>query len=169
MGLCRALGFLGALAFGPTLACNPEAPVPPIMEEQGYDRVAMEFLLKDVETVAVGRFSGRLDILVEGAGSEGYPSFVFELTDGWKKVAQRRQVISGYWIPCELEPQVGNHYIIYLTAGRPLHLLSAREAEAEFEALGEFDWFYDQRGELIRPDLVNDVGEDVSPDKEAGE
>ncbi|MGI9265503.1 MAG: hypothetical protein ACR2QU_11290 [Gammaproteobacteria bacterium] len=169
MGLCRALGLLGAMAFGQALACNPDAPVPPIMENQGYDRIAMDFLIDDVETIAVGRFVGRLDVLVEGASSENFPSFVFELTDGWKAVAPRRQVFGGYWIPCQLEPQVGNHYIIYLTAGRPFHLLSAREADSEFEALGEFDWFYDQRGQLIRPDLVNEVGESASPGEASGE
>ena len=39
----------------------------------------------------------------------------------------------------------------------------------EVEALGDVDWFYDQRGTLIRPELVNEVGEDADDTDEGPE
>ena len=161
-----ALTALTALTSRQAFACNPDAPVPPIMEDHGYDRIAMEYLLDDAQSVAIGRYTGRLDIVVEGGATGGHPNFLFELTDGWKAVMPRRQVISAYWIPCPMEFQIGSHYMMYFTEGRPLYLLSAREASPEFDALGEFDWFYNQRGQLIRPDLVNEVGEQDSKESE---
>ena len=157
---------LVTLASRLTFACNPDAPVPPIMEDHGYDQIAMEYFLDDAQSVAIGRYTGRLDIVVEGGATGGHPNLLFELTDGWKAVMPRRQVISAYWIPCPIEFQIGSHYMMYFTEGRPLYVLSAREASPEFDVLGEFDWFYDQRGQLIRPDLVNEVGEQDSEESE---
>jgi hypothetical protein len=166
MGVRIVLIVLTALAARQVFACNPGAPVPPIMEDHGYDRIAMEYLIDNAQSVAIGRYTGRLDIVVEGDEAGGQRRFLFELTDGWKVVMPRRQVISDYWIPCPLEFRIGSHYLMYFTAGRPLYLLSAREADPEFDALGDFDWFYNQRGELIRPELVREVGEQSA--KEAG-
>ena len=166
MRVRKVLVVLAAMTARQVFACNPDAPVPPIMEDHGYDRVAMEYFIENAQSVAIGRYTGRLDIVVEGDEAGGHPRFLFELTDGWKVVVPRRQVVSDYWIPCPLEFQMGSHYMIYFTEGRPIYLLSAREAGPEFDVLGELDWFYDQRGELIRPDLVSEVGEHAA--KETG-
>jgi hypothetical protein len=166
MGVGKVLIVLAAMAVRQAGACNPDAPLPPIMEDHGYDRMAMEYLVENAQSVAIGRYTGRLDILVEGDTAGGHQNFLFELTDGWKSVMPRRQVINAYWIPCPAEFQTGSHYIMYLTEGRPLYLLSVREAGPEFDLLGELDWFYDQRGELIRPDLVNEVGAHEIEEKE---
>lgn len=152
-------GWLAALALvsgPPALACNPAPPVPPVMEGHGYDETARETLLKQSPGIAVARYSKRLDLTIGEASSR--PDYVFEVTEGWRGVAPRRLVIGGYWISCELELRPGGHYLLYLEGARPLHILPAEEAATEVEALGDLDWFYDQHGTLIRPELVNEVG-----------
>jgi hypothetical protein len=147
-----------ALFAGPTaLACNPSPPVPPVMEGHGYDETAREVLLSRSPGIAVARYGTRLELKI---GEEsGQPDYVFEVTEGWRGVAPRRLVIGGYWISCELDLRPGGHYLLYLEGTRPLHILPAEQAAPEVEALGDLDWFYDPHGNLIRPELVNRVGE----------
>ncbi len=140
-------------------ACNPEPPVAPIMAGHDYDAVAMEYLIRDADSIVVGRYTGRLDIMVRDADSEDASrvSYLFELTDGWKGIRPRSQAIGGYWVSCELQPQVGTHYLMFMAGAQPLHIVAVRDASAEFEELGDFDWFYDTKGELIRNELVKEI------------
>jgi hypothetical protein len=158
---------LGVALAGPARACNPAPPVPPILEGYDYDETARSLLLESSPGVAVARFSKRLDLTIGDAASQ--PDYVFEVSEGWRRVAPRRLLIGGYWVDCELDLRPGGHYLLFLEGERPLHILRAEEAAPEVEALGDLDWFYDQRGTLVRPELVNDVGEDENPDEAAGD
>ena len=55
---------------------------------------------------------------------------------------------------------------LFQTVGGQAYL---RRRSPEVEALGDVDWFYDQRGTLIRPELVNEVGEDADDTDEGPE
>ncbi len=147
---------------GPALACNPSPPVPPILEGYDYDATARELLLESAPGVAVARFSKRLDLMIGDATSQ--PDYVFEVSEGWGRVAPRQLLIGGYWVDCELDLRPGGHYLLYLEGERPLHILPAEVAAPEVEALGDLDWFYDQRGTLVRPELVKDVGAEAVED-----
>jgi hypothetical protein len=158
-----------ALAVGaPALACNPTPPVPPVLEGYAYDDTARRLLLETAPGIAVARFNRRMDLSIGGGSNQ--PDYVFEVSEGWGRVAPRRLVFGGYWISCELDLRPGGHYLLFLEGERPLYILPAELAAPEVEALGDIDWFYDQRGTLIRPELVNEVGEDAGDDKgEQGE
>ena len=139
-------------------ACNPTPPVPPVLEGYTYDETARGLLLESAPGIAIARFSRRLDLSIGEAASE--PDYVFEVTEGWRRVAPRSLVIGGYWIDCELDLRRGGHYLLYLEGERPIYILRAEEASVEVATLGELDWFYDQSGNLVRPELVKEVGED---------
>ena len=47
MGVRKVLVVLAAMTARQVFACNPDAPVPPIMEDHDYDRVAMEFFIEN--------------------------------------------------------------------------------------------------------------------------
>lgn len=162
----RYLPLLALLSGAPALACNPTPPVPPVLEGYAYDETAREVLLEQSPGIAVARFSKRLDLTIGDAASE--PDYVFEVTEGWRRVAPRRLVIGGYWVDCELDLRPDGYYLLYLEGERPLYILRAEAAAPEVLALGDLDWFYDQRGTLIRPELVKDVGA-AEPGNDAGE
>jgi hypothetical protein len=163
----RLFVLLALAAGAPALACNPTPPVPPVLEGYAYDDTARRLLLETAPGVAVARFSRRLDLSIGGASDQ--PDYVFEVTEGWQRVPPRRLVIGGYWISCELDLRPGGHYLLFLEGERPLYILPAEAAAPEVEALGDVDWFYDQRGTLIRPELVNEVGEDADDTDEGPE
>ena len=139
--------------------------MPPILEGYEYDETARRLLLESSPGVAVARFSKRLDLTIGEATSQ--PDYVFEVSEGWGRVAPYRLLIGGYWVDCDLDLRPGGHYLLYLEGERPLYILPAEEAAPEVLALGDLDWFYDQRGTLIRPELVKELpgeaaGEDVA-------
>ena len=157
----RALAALLALACAaPVAACNPDPPRPPILEGQPYDEVARDFLLANAPTVAVLRLEGRMDLVFEhdGPARADFGSYQFELVEGWGETLPARISVSGWWIPCEPGLVKGGHYLAYMEGRRPLYLVPAGEAGTEIERLGGVDWFYDVRGQLVRPELVDDVG-----------
>lgn len=156
------------LCVGPALACNPDPPVPPILEGHDYDSMAMEYLIRDSDTVALARYESRVDLLIEGEseGAGERTRYVFTLTEGWKKALPARLVVPGYWLSCELPMRVGGKYLMYLAGSVPAHILPAETAAAEIATLGDLDWFYSQTGELIRPDLLQDLGRAPGPEED---
>lgn len=162
-----AFGLL--LAWGPVLACNPSPPVPPILEGHEYDRMAMEYLVRDSVTVALARYVSRVDLLIEGevADTGLQARYVFELTEGWKQPLPARLVVPGHWLSCELPLRVGGVYLMYLDGTVPLYILPAERAATELDTLGDLDWFYSQTGQLIRPELLHDLGGAPDLDEEA--
>ena len=158
---------LGAAFAGPVRACNPAPPVPPILEGYEYDETARKLLLASSPGVAVARFSKRLDLTIGDATSQ--PDYVFEVSEGWRRVAPYRLLIGGYWVDCDLGLRPGAYYLLYLEGERPLYILPAEDAAPEVQALGDLDWFYDQRGTLVRPELVNEVGEDEAGEEAVGD
>ena len=164
-----AFGLL--LTWGAVLACNPDPPVPPILEGHEYDHMAMEYLVRDSVTVALARYVGRVDLLIEGetadAGSQA--RYVFKLTEGWKQPLPARLVVSGHWLSCELPLRVGGVYLMYLDGTVPLYILPAERAATELDTLGDLDWFYSQTGQLMRPELLQDLGGAPDPEEEAPE
>jgi hypothetical protein len=157
----------GAAWAGPARACNPAPPVPPILEGYEYDETARRLLLASSPGVALARFSKRLDLTIGDATSQ--PDYVFEVSEGWGRVAPYRLLIGGYWIDCDLDLRPGGHYLLYLEGERPLYILPAEDAAPEVQALGDLDWFYDQRGTLIRPELVKEVGDEGAGEDVAAE
>ena len=134
--------------------------MPPILEGYEYDETARRLLLASSPGVALARFSKRLDLTIGDATSQ--PDYVFEVSEGWGRVAPRRLLLGGYWVDCDLDLRPGRHYLLFLEGERPLYILPAEDAAPEVQALGDLDWFYDQRGSLIRPELVKEVGGEAS-------
>lgn len=155
---------------GPAAACNPDPPLPPILEGHAYDRVAMEYLIRDAVTIGIARYVGRVDIFMEemSADPETRTRYIFDLREGWKDPLPARLVVPGYWLSCELPLREGGSYLVYLDGTVPLYVLPAERAAVELETLGDLDWFYSQTGELRRPELVNEVGEDGAADEAGG-
>lgn len=147
----------------------------PILQGHGYDELARAALERDATTIAVARFQGRLDLVFEEAGAQGSrknPVYVFELREGWKAPLPARLSVDGHWVSCELPLTAGSYFVMFLDGSTPLHVLDTVGNEAELAALGDIDWFYTQGGELIRPELVDEVGSDPGaaadvPDKAA--
>jgi hypothetical protein len=140
----------------PAAACNTDAPVHPILQGHDYDAVAREALSRDATTIAVARFRGRLDLLLEGDSGQDrreFPAYVFELREGWKTPLPARLTVDGYWIPCDLPLRGGAFFLMFLQGSTPLHVLDAIGAESELAALGDIQWFYTQGRELMRPDV----------------
>lgn len=94
---------------------------------------------------------------------------MFEVSEGWGRVAPYRLLIGGYWIDCDLDLRPGAYYLLYLEGERPLYILPAEDAAPEVEAMGDLDWFYDQRGTLVRPELVREVGDEAAGEGIAAE
>ena len=137
------------------LACNPDFPKPPILERHGWDAVARERIMEDVTTVAVGRLRQRMDIVFNDGSDGGLPRYVFEFSEGWGPVIPRRQTIAGYWVSCDIRLRNGDYYLFFLDGERPLWILPAVDAGEDVESLGDIDWFYDMKGELVRPELAD--------------
>lgn len=131
--------------------------MPPVLEGYDYDDTARRTLLADAPGIAVARFTTRLDLTIGDASRQ--PDYVFEVVEGWRRVAPYRLTIGGYWVSCELKLRAGGLYLLYLEGSRPLYILPAEQAAPEVDALGDVDWFYDPHGELVRPELVDVVGE----------
>jgi len=144
-------------------ACNPEPPLPPILEGHEYDAVARDYLSRDATTIAIGRYVGKLDFVMEsgpGARSE-QPDYLFDLYQGWKSVLPVRLVVSGHWVSCQLPLVAGGSYLLYLDGRTPLFILPAEPSMEELEAFGDLDWFYLPSGQLVLPEMVDGVGEDA--------
>ncbi len=138
-----------ALAPVGALACNPAAPVPPILEGYAYDRVAAQALARDAESVVTARFTSRVDLdLGDGKGTKSY---LFEVIEGWKAVRPRQLAIDGLWVPCELDLARGSVWLMYLDGQRLLHAVPGSEVNDELEILGDVAWFYGPGGELVEP------------------
>lgn len=155
------------LTGGTAAACNPEPPVPPILEGHEYDRMAMEYLIRDSVTVTLARYAGRVDLLMEG-GNDDAPTqsrYVFNLRDGWKAPIPARLVVPGHWLSCDLPLRVGGSYLLYLDGTVPLFILPAERAAMEIDALGDVDWFYSPTGQLMRPEMLHEVGQESGESK----
>ncbi len=146
----------------PAEACNPQPPRPPILEGHEYDDLAREYLTRDATTIAIARYVGRLDFLLETpAGSEtDQPDYVFELYQGWKSALPARLVIPGYWVSCSLPLSPGRSYLLYLDEATPLFMLEADTLPTDLEVFGDLDWFYLPGGRLVLAELVEGVGQD---------
>jgi hypothetical protein len=142
-------------------ACNPEPPLPPILEGHAFDAVAREYLARDASTIAIGRFVGKLEIVLESeSGSRAdQPDYVFHLDQGWKTVLPTRLVVPGYWVSCELPLSPGESYLLYLQGRIPLYIASAETSVDDLEPLGDLDWFYLPSGQIVLPEMVDVVGE----------
>lgn len=142
------------------VACNDDAPVHPILQGHEYDELARTALSRDATTIAVARFSSRLDLVFEAGqdqGSKQNPVYVFELREGWKAPLPARLSVDGYWISCDLSLQPGAYVIMFLDGSTPLYVMDTVGAEVELAALGDIEWFYTQGGELVRPELIEDT------------
>lgn len=162
-----------ALTCGPADACNPEPPLPPILEGHEYDRMAMEYLIRDSVSVALARYVGRVDLLMEGESDDpgSRSRYIFNLRDGWKEAIPARLVVPGHWLSCDLPLRVGGSYLLYLDGTVPLYILPAERAAMDIDALGDLDWFYSPTGQLMRPEMLHDVGEtaDQGEDEQAAD
>ncbi len=149
-----------ALAAGSAAACNPDAPVHPVLQDQPYDSIARKVLALQAETIVIARVLTQMDLTFEGADGDdrsSLPTYQFDVREGWKQIRSRRLTVDGYWIPCDLVVTPGSWFLMFLDGDRPLYLRSADDAQADLDALGDIEWFYTQGGELVRPDLVEAV------------
>lgn len=150
----------------PAWGCNPDPPRPPILEGHEYDVVAREYLARDATTIAIGRYVGKLDFIMEGDAGKGteQPDYVFDLYQGWKAELPARLVVPGYWVPCRLQLKRGASYLLYLDGETPLFMLAADPSMDELMAFGELDWFYQAGGQLVLRSEGNAAGEDAESD-----
>jgi hypothetical protein len=152
--LSRALLMLAPVlllaAAWPARACNPDAPRPPILAGYDYDRTAAEQLLRDSTTVVAARLARRLDLEVSGEGVKRV-DYVFEALEGWRAERPRYIAIGGHWLSCILDLRPGRVFFLYLDGERLLHAVPVEKIDFELEMLGEPDWFYDARGQLVTP------------------
>lgn len=149
-----------AIAAGSAVACNPDAPVHPVLQEQPYDSIARKVLTLQAETIVIARLLTQVDLTFESADAgdrSSLPTYQFDVREGWKKIRSRRLTVDGYWVPCELALKPGGWFLIFLDGDRPLYLRSADNTQAGLDALGDIEWFYTHGGELVRPELVDDV------------
>lgn len=144
----------------PAGACNPDPPVPPILEDHQYDAMARAQLSAEADTVAVGRLQGRLDFVLEeeADGDHRQPDYLFELREGWKEPPPAQLPVPGHWVSCELTLEPGALFLLYLQGSTPLFILPAEAAHEDVEALGDLDWFYTSSGQLIQPELLEGLG-----------
>lgn len=152
----------------PSVACNPEPPVPPILEDHEYDAMARDYLVREARSIALGRFVGKLEFRIQGPGSAepNQPDYVFELSEGWKEPVPVRLVVPGYWVSCDLPLQEGASFLFYLQGSTPLFIIPAARVREDLEFLGDLDWFYSRSGQLIRPDILpgtEDEGQPAEP------
>jgi len=144
----------------PAIACNPNAPVPPVLEEHAYDDVARKVLMTQAGTIAMARLLTRVDLLFESDGpsaSAELPTYQFDVKDGWKAPGPRRLSLDGHWISCDLDLKPGAWFLIFLQGEWPLYIRPAEDSSVDLQILGEIQWFYTQGGELVLPELVEDV------------
>jgi hypothetical protein len=149
-----------ALAVDTAAACNPEAPVHPVLDDQPYDSLARKVLATQAGTIVIARLLTRMDLNFQGeAGALGspHPVYQFDIREGWKQPRPRRLTIDGYWIPCDLKLEPGAWFLMFLEGDRPLYIHPAADSPEGLNDLGDIEWFYTQGGELMRPDLVEDV------------
>lgn len=145
----RALMLLAVFAAGPVLACNPHAPVPPILEGYEYDPMAAEALVRDAASIVTARFASTVETDL-GNGSRAV-TYVFDVIEGWKAVEPRRLAIDGTWVSCNLDLNRGNVFLLYLDGTRLLWAVPGTEVNEELSLLGDVDWFYGPSGQLVRP------------------
>ncbi len=130
----------------PARACNPDPPRPPVLAGYDYDRTAAEQLLRDSTTVVAARLARRLDLELAGEKSADY---VFEALEGWRAERPRYIAVGGHWLSCTLTLRPGYVFFLYLDGERLLHAVPVEKIDFELEMLGEPDWFYDARGQLV--------------------
>ncbi len=137
-----------------TAACNPDPPLPPVMQGHHYDEVAAAQLLVDAKSVVAARLELRVDLELPSpddvaADAPLSATYVFEALEGWQAPTSRRISLSGYWVPCDIEPQAGRVFLLYLEGERLLHAVPVAALDFELAMLGEPDWFYDARGRFV--------------------
>lgn len=166
MRVLAGLALVGILWCRWLWACNPDPPRPPILEGHEYDAVAREYLARDATTIAIGRYVGKLDFIMEGATDSGaeQPDYVFDLYEGWKTELSARLIVPGYWVPCRLQLTRGASYLFYLDGRTPLFMLQAEPSMEELEVFGELDWFYLPSGQLVLQDSGNVVDDHAGGD-----
>lgn len=149
-----------SICIRPSAACNPEPPVPPILEDHEYDAMARDYLVREARSVALGRFMGKLEFRIQapGAAERDQPDYVFEISEGWKEPVPVRLVVPGYWVSCDLPLREGASFLFYLQGSTPLFILPAAKAREDLEFMGDLDWFYSRSGQLIRPDILPETG-----------
>lgn len=155
-----------AMAASPAAACNPEAPVHPVLQDQPYDSLARKVLGTQAGTIVIARLLTRMDLSFQGEpGAPGglQAVYQFDVREGWKRPRPRRLTLDGYWISCSLDLEPGAWFLMFLEGDRPLYIHSADDPAAGLDELGDIDWFYTQGGELVRPDLVEDVPQSERP------
>jgi hypothetical protein len=166
--------FAAAVLLGVTIgvrplgACNPEPPLPPILEDHDYDAMARDYLIRESRSIALGRFVGKLEFRIQGPGpgNREQPDYVFEISEGWKEVVPVRLVVPGYWVSCDLPLKEGASFLFYLQGSTPLFIIPAAKVREDLEFLGDLDWFYSRSGQLIRPDILpktEDEGQSGEP------
>jgi hypothetical protein len=157
------LALVAALWCRAAWSCNPEPPRPPILEGHEYDAVAREYLAREATTIAIGRYTGKIDFIMEGDAGAGsrQPDYVFDLYQGWKTELPARLAVPGYWVPCRLRLTRGASYLLYLDGETPLFMLEAEASMDELEAFGDLDWFYLPSGQLVLQSSGDAVGEDA--------
>jgi len=146
-----------------TAACNPDPPQPPVMRGHDYDEVAAAQLLRDAKSVVAARLELRVDVElpspdtppgdVAGDVAGDAPlsaTYVFEALEGWQAPTPRRISLSGYWVPCDIQPEIGRVFLLYLEGERLLHAVPVEALDFELTMLGEPDWFYDARGRFVK-------------------
>jgi hypothetical protein len=144
----------------PAIGCNPNAPVPPVLEDHAYDDVARKVLMTQAGTIAMARLLTRVDLLFESDGPTGsaeLPTYQFDVKDGWKAPGPRRLSLDGHWISCDLDLKPGAWFLIFLQGDWPLYIRPAEDSSVDLQILGEIQWFYTPSGQLILPELVEDV------------
>ncbi|NGX16099.1 hypothetical protein [Wenzhouxiangella sp. XN24] len=141
-----------------TAACNPDPPQPPVLRGYDYDEVAAAQLLRDAKSVVAARLELRVDVELPspddapGDAVRDAPlsaTYVFEALEGWQAPTPRRISLSGYWVPCDIEPEAGRVFLLYLEGERLLHAVPVEALDFELAMLGEPDWFYDARGRFV--------------------
>ena len=84
---------VAAMAANTAAACNPEAPVHPVLDDQPYDSLARKVLGTQAGTIVIARLLTRMDLSFEGdAGALGSPQpvYQFDIREGWKQPRPRR-------------------------------------------------------------------------------
>lgn len=156
-------------------ACNPDPPRHPVMRGYPYDEIAATRLRQDAESVVAARLELRLDVELPATGDTPEPidtrtpsetagetpaetpgegavsaSYVFEALEGWQAPVPRRITLAGYWVPCDIQPEAGRVFLLYLDGERLLHAVPVEALDFELQMLGEPDWFYDARGRFVQ-------------------
>ena len=131
----------------------------PVLQEQPYDSIARKVLRLQADTIVIARVLTQVDLTFEGADDDrsSLPTYLFDVREGWKQIRPRRLTVDGYWVACDLALTPGSWFLMFLDGDRPLYLRSADDAQADLDALGDIEWFYTHGGELVRPELVDDV------------